>query len=75
MINILQFIFSEPIVEIQVATKIHFVSGLTGTPMPHIFIATDRQLLESAQFQVSFFFLYAVLKEYRACCAESRFMD
>ncbi|XP_015757149.1 PREDICTED: uncharacterized protein LOC107336596 isoform X1 [Acropora digitifera] len=44
----------EPIVEIQVATKIPVVSGLQGTPMPHICITTDRQLLESAQFQVSF---------------------
>ena len=54
MINNFQFLFSEPIVEIQVATKIPFVSELEGTPMPRVCIVTDRQLLESAEFQVSF---------------------
>lgn len=53
-INNAQFIFSEPIVEIQVATKIPLVSWFKGTPIPHVCIATDREQFESTQFQVCF---------------------
>ncbi|XP_067033885.1 uncharacterized protein [Acropora muricata] len=43
----------EPIVEIQVATKIPLVSWFKGTPIPHVCITTDREQFESTQFQQS----------------------
>ena len=81
-INNVQFIISEPIVEIQVATKIPLVSWFKGTPIPKFVLRLIESSLNQRNSRYPFevficfclelvFFLYTVLREHRVCYAEN----